>query len=111
MKKNATSLVCILALTIGLQAEQPKEMKPHKGSAELEKIKSLVGTWVGEMKHGDKTMPTSVSYKLTGGGSAVVETWNEGTPMEMVSGMCVPSNTKRVCSTILRIFSPNCTAL
>ena len=60
-------------------------MKPYTGSAELEKIKSLSGTWTGTgMMHG-KEQPVTYEYKTTAGGSAVIETAFPGTPMEMVS--------------------------
>ncbi len=60
-------------------------MKPYTGSAELEKMKSLSGTWTGTgMMHG-KEVPMTVEYKTTAGGSAVIETMSPGTPMEMVS--------------------------
>ena len=60
-------------------------MKPYTGSTELEKMKSLSGTWTGTgMMQGQET-PVTVEYRTTAGGSAVVETIFPGTPMEMVS--------------------------
>ena len=60
-------------------------MPNHKGSKELQKIKALVGTWVGEMDNGKGPMPVEINYKVTAAGSAVVETFHPGTPMEMVT--------------------------
>jgi len=60
-------------------------MPNHKGSKELQKIKALVGTWVGEIDHGKGPMPVEINYKVTAAGSAVVETFHPGTPMEMVT--------------------------
>ncbi len=53
----------------------------------LGKLASLVGTWRGEtdMKHDGKMEPFTVSYKLTAGGSALVETLMAGSPHEMVT--------------------------
>ncbi len=56
------------------------------GSAALQRIKALAGRWEGtaQMETG-ATRPTVVEYKVTSGGSAVVETLDPGTPHEMVS--------------------------
>lgn len=60
-------------------------MKPYTGSAELEKMKSLSGTWTGTgVMHGEEK-PITVIYKTTAGGSVVVETQFPDTPQEMVS--------------------------
>lgn len=58
-----------------------------KGSPELEQIKSLAGKWQGiATPHGNaKAESAAVEYKVTSGGSAVVETLFPGTPHEMVS--------------------------
>ena len=52
--------------------------------AAFEKIKGLAGTWEGT---GAEEMPGPVTsqYRVTGGGSAVVETLFPGTPHEMVT--------------------------
>jgi hypothetical protein len=52
-----------------------------KGSAELERIKTLAGTWEGKTPMG----PAVIQYKVTGGGSAVAETIMPGTPHEMTT--------------------------
>lgn len=51
----------------------------------FEKLKSLAGTWQGTGSEGDQSMPAEVRYRVTGGGSAVVETMFPDTPHEMVS--------------------------
>ncbi len=83
--------VCLIFVAFDfVGADENKEqsmdyMKPYTGSAELEKMKSLSGTWTGTgMMHG-KENPVTVEYRTTAGGSAVVETISPGTPMEMVS--------------------------
>lgn len=51
----------------------------------FDKMKTLVGKWEGTMGDGAQAMPATVEYKLTGGGSALVETLGPGSPYEMVS--------------------------
>jgi hypothetical protein len=52
---------------------------------QLERIKKLAGTWVMADKDGKPTDQVASVYKVTAGGSAVMETIFPGTPMEMVS--------------------------
>jgi hypothetical protein len=59
--------------------------KPYVGSKAFERMKLLVGSWEGAMDMGEKNMKMKASYKLTAAGSALVETFHEGTPHEMVS--------------------------
>lgn len=71
------------------------EMQPYQGSDEFERMKGLVGVWEGEMPmkgKGGEGMPEEhanmkmrVSYQLTAGGSALLEIFAAGTPMEMIS--------------------------
>jgi hypothetical protein len=64
-------------------------MEPYKGSAEFERIKLLEGHWedtTTEMTpDSSKPMAIATDYKVTSGGSAVVETLFPGTPHEMVN--------------------------
>ncbi len=48
-------------------------------------MKSLVGSWEGTMDMGEGPMKIDASYKLTSGGSAIVETIFERSPHEMVT--------------------------
>ncbi len=54
-------------------------------SPEFERMKELVGTWRGTSAMGDKVEEATVEYRLTSGGSAVLEKLYPGTPKEMVS--------------------------
>ncbi len=82
MKYIVVLSVCLFAASVIAQdAKIPK----HEGSAELQKIKGLVGTWVGEMDHGQGPQKVQIVYRVTAAGSAVMETFNPGTPMEMVT--------------------------
>ena len=61
------------------------DMSPVTGSKELEKLKTLSGTWQGTTVMDGKEMPVTVTYKTSSNGSIVVETLFPGTPHEMVS--------------------------
>lgn len=80
MNKIVAVSLCLFVSNL-LAQELPK----HEGSDELKRIKGLVGTWTGEADHGNGPEPVTLVYRVTGGGSAVVETFNPGSPMEMVT--------------------------
>lgn len=88
---NTSSIILTLVFTTACFAsEKPMQMKPHKSSAALEQIKALAGTWKGtansnKQAKNKKPQSVTVSYKVTSGGSAVVETTFPGTPQEMVT--------------------------
>ncbi|MBI3811708.1 MAG: hypothetical protein HY283_05835 [Nitrospirae bacterium] len=67
-----------------IQAAEP-DQKPYVGSEAFERMKLLAGSWETTMDHGQGPMKMKASYKLTAGGSAIVETIFEGSPMEMVT--------------------------
>lgn len=77
----------ISALVIALMAPAASLAGPGESAAEqaFAKMKTLVGKWQGTMGEGAEGMPATVEYKLTGGGSALVETLGPGSPFEMVS--------------------------
>ncbi len=58
---------------------------PYSGSKEYERMKQLVGVWEGTSNMGKEGQPIRVEYRLTAGGSAIVETLFPGTPEEMIS--------------------------
>jgi hypothetical protein len=58
---------------------------PYSGSKEYERMKQLVGVWEGTSNMGKEGQPVRVEYRLTAGGSAIVETLFPGTPEEMIS--------------------------
>ena len=58
---------------------------PYSGSQEFERMKALVGVWEGTAKMPKEGEKVRVEYRLSSGGSAVVETLFPGTPHEMVS--------------------------
>ena len=93
MKKlvQGTLFVLILSVTYSEPVMAQMDMEPHVGSAEFEQLKSLIGTWEGEMpmkkdgEEGGDPMKMVVEYRLTAGGSTIQEVINGGTPMEMVT--------------------------
>lgn len=62
----------------GLAEDTPK---PIEAVAAFDALKSLVGTWQGDLNG----QPYTITYRLTGGGSALVETFFPGSDHEMVS--------------------------
>ena len=106
MTKRIGLVVCLAAVFVlaGLSRpvlSGPADDTPTKDGIEAEaafkKLKTLVGSWTGKTSHDEKkeeakkdhedAMPdeVSVTFKLTGAGSALVETQFPGMPHEMVS--------------------------
>jgi hypothetical protein len=86
---NPTKMLFVtaLALTIPLStwAGGGPEMPPYKGSVELERLKSLAGTWKGKEDMGQGVQDVVATYAVTANGSAVIETLFPKTPHEMIS--------------------------
>ena len=57
----------------------PPDSKP------LAPLKKLLGAWQGSAQMGGKTVPVTITYVSTAGGSAIVEHLFPGTPHEMMS--------------------------
>lgn len=77
----AATLVAATAFTNA--AEGPP--KPKKGSAEFERMKTLVGNWKGEINMGQGPIDMAVSFRTLAGGSVLEERVFAGTPMEMTT--------------------------
>lgn len=75
----------LLFFAVPAVAEKGHEHKPYVGSEAFENMKQLVGLWEATMDMGKGPMKVQASYKLTSGGSAIVETVFEGAPHEMMS--------------------------
>ena len=77
-------VICRFGLLVGFMMSL--QAAATAGTGEFERIKRLAGRWEGVTQHGGgKEEPAAVDYKVTSGGSAVVETLFPGTPHEMVS--------------------------
>jgi len=83
MKNIRILLAALVFGAASLQADGPQT--PLKGSAELERLKTLVGRWEGTTTMGNKPEKATVDYAITSNGSAVMETLGKGTSHEMVS--------------------------
>jgi hypothetical protein len=74
------SLACLIVANAG-----ECQTDSHAGSTEFERMKQLVGKWEGASDMGKEGEKVKVEYRLTAGGSALVETLFPGTQEEMVS--------------------------
>jgi len=88
MRKSALLIVAVCFsfgwLATAFAGEYPST--PYTGSKEFERMKQLVGDWEGTQSgHGQEGAKVRVEYRLTAGGSALVETLFPGAPEEMVS--------------------------
>ena len=85
------SMTVVLFMIIALPAANAADgyMAQQPASAEFARVKSLVGTWQGTSvstgEHAKDPEQATVEYRLTSGGTAVVETLFRGTDHEMVS--------------------------
>jgi len=87
LKKVIFMMAAALILGPGLvMADKDMTAAKQATSPEFEKMKSLVGNWTGKCKMGClKDQDLLVNYKLTAGGTAVLETIAPGTPKEMTT--------------------------
>jgi hypothetical protein len=81
------SKMCLLAaaLVIGLVSSARAEDNAKGKASQLDLLKKLAGEWTGKAAHGELTHEATVTYKVTSGGSAVVETLGPGSEHEMVT--------------------------
>jgi hypothetical protein len=83
-RKIAVALALALAAG-GLMAQARSDKDGQGQNAAFERFAQLAGEWVGKGKHGDMEHEARIVYKVTSGGSAVVETIDPGGPHEMVT--------------------------
>ena len=86
--REQLAIICLIGLGmfIGAPALAGDEAPEGGASAAFARLKALEGEWTGTGGHrGEAKDPTTVLYKVTGAGSAVVETLFPGTPHEMVT--------------------------
>jgi hypothetical protein len=76
------SVVLVAAYSWASPSDQATQKPVPK---EMVLLKKLSGKWEGSSKMGDKTMPVTITYDVTAGGSAVIEKLFPGTPHEMIS--------------------------
>jgi hypothetical protein len=73
-----TLLSATLALTLAAPADSPAKQA-------FTQLKKLEGTWEGKAGHGAEAQDVKVIYKVTGQGSALIETQFPGAAHEMVT--------------------------
>ena len=84
--KKIFVLISAILISTAAYAEMPEGWAPPKPSAELQRMKALEGNWTVTEKTaegGSKT--TTIQYKVTSGGTAVIETIDPGTAHEMIT--------------------------
>ena len=86
-KMTVLSIVATFFSLSGLFVAHAEEYQsaPSAGSKEFERMKQIVGTWEGTSDSGKDGKKVRVEYRLTAGGSALVETLFPGGAEEMVS--------------------------
>ena len=85
MKRNITSVCAILLLATSSWLIAGEPGTPKQGSAEFERLKTLVGTWQGKADMGQGPIDMTMQYRLLAGGSVLEERVFAGTPNEMVT--------------------------
>ena len=78
-------LPCLLLVGSFLAYAGEGQGAPYSGSKGYERMKQLVGVWEGTSNMGKEGQKVRVEYRLTAGGSAIVETLFPGTSDEMIS--------------------------
>src|SRR5947209_8690722 len=82
--KLISSLILLL-MASSLLAEERADKKGDAQEAALERFKQLAGEWTGKGTHGGQQHDVRIVYRVTSGGSAVVETIGPETDQEMVT--------------------------
>ncbi len=86
MKINKLILASLIGcLAFGSLQLTAQEQEPYIGSAEFERLKELVGSWECEADMGNGPQVITISYRLTSGGSVIVDTIFAGSPHEMIT--------------------------
>jgi hypothetical protein len=86
MKRKTTMLLVIATCLAWLSVVQAQEAKKEASAGPgLERFAQLAGEWVGKGLHGDMQHDTRIVYKVTSGGSTVVETIDPGSEHEMIT--------------------------
>jgi hypothetical protein len=73
------ALVCVASLA------HAQDVKKDAPASPFEKFKALAGEWTGTGTHDGHKMDATATYKVTSGGSAVVEMLGPGSEHEMVT--------------------------
>lgn len=87
MKMTVAGLIAVVFLSTPLVVAQEHEEKSSKveRTPQWEKMTSLTGEWEGYMLQGSQKMPTRISIRMTGDGSALMHCMDPGGPHEMIT--------------------------
>jgi hypothetical protein len=85
MKKYISVSLGLVLVGSALTTEAQEGKKTAGKSTAFDRFAQLAGEWVGKGKGGDKDHEARIVYKVTAGGSAVVETIDPGGLHEMVT--------------------------
>jgi hypothetical protein len=85
LRQVLLAVACFSLVGSYLVHAEERQYAPYAGSKEFERVKQLAGTWEGTSDVGKEGETVRVEYRLTAGGSAIVETLFPGTAEEMVS--------------------------
>ena len=83
--KTAASIAITSCLVWSSLSSVQAEQKEQSEKPALARFAQLAGEWVGKGMHGDAEHEARVVYKVTSGGSAVVETIDPGGDHEMIT--------------------------
>jgi hypothetical protein len=84
MKLRIVASLVLALFACALVGQANDNKGPEKNTA-LDQFKQLAGEWIGKGTHGGAEHEIHVIYKVTSGGSAVVETIDPGSDHEMVT--------------------------
>ena len=84
MKRSGLAFLLPLTLLAAVRPAAGAETATVSAAAAFDQLKALAGEWAG-MAVEEQSFPVTVQYRVTGNGSAVVETQFPGTPHEMVT--------------------------
>jgi len=88
MKKSIYAVIAggfLLFLGLSVAYGGEGSSSPYSGSKGFERMKELAGVWEGTSNMPKEGEKARVEYRLSSGGSSIVETLFPGTPHEMVS--------------------------
>ena len=84
MKMKSFSTL-ILAFVLSLPVFAGDKVPPLSATEAFAKIKSLAGEWTGKAGEPGKQFDATIIYRVTAGGSAVIETMAPGSKYEMIT--------------------------
>jgi hypothetical protein len=87
MRPTLAAALAAAALLASPPASAGDRSPPPAAAEQLARLKALAGTWTGKASHSrdQPGMDTTVTWRVTGGGSAVMETIDPGSDHEMVT--------------------------